>query len=150
MLKLMTSVSLESYDSLKLRRPRVLGGEVSQLFMCDTGASISIAGMQFAGKLGIREDDLLKVDMTVSSADNSPITVMGAVLVDIMVGTSRTREMIYICRGTAGCLLSLNGCINLGIIPGSFPTPGCHAGHTDQREVGSTTVERARVAEEGN
>ena len=72
-------MSLGSYDEFSFRRPRVLGGGVSQHFMCDTGASISIAGIQFARKLGIREDDLLEVNMAVSSADNSPITVMGAV-----------------------------------------------------------------------
>ena len=137
MITIHTSVSLSSYEALGLVRPRVLGSVVKQSFMCDTGASISIAGLQFVRKLGIREEDLLTVDMMVTSADNSPIEVLGAVLVDMMVGEETTKEMVYVCRGTKGCLLSLDACVNLGIVPRTFPAPG---GSGDRGEVGAGVV----------
>ena len=121
---LTSSVSLDSYDSIGVRRPRVLGDRVKTEFMTDTGASVSVAGMQYARRLGIREDDLLTSDISVVSADGSPISVKGSVLVEISGAGRVTREQVYICGGTNGCLLSLEACIALEIVPPTFPTPG--------------------------
>ncbi|MCP3680923.1 MAG: hypothetical protein GY782_11975, partial [Gammaproteobacteria bacterium] len=141
MITVKTSVSMSSYESLGLTRPRVLGTVVRQAFLCDTGASISIAGVQFARKLGIREEDLLRVNMMITSADDSPIKVVGAVLVDIWAGGEATKEMVYICEGTKGCLLSLDACVNLGIIPKTFPEPGLGGDVNDRGEVGAGVID---------
>ena len=59
-------------------------GDVARTsFMTDMGVSISVAGMQFAQKLGIKEDDLLQSSMQITSADGSPISVLGSVMVDL-------------------------------------------------------------------
>ena len=134
---LVTSVSLESYDELGVRRPRVLGDKVSTPFMTDTGASVSVARMQYARSLGIREDDLLAADIEVVSADGSPISVKGSVLVEVSGAGCTTREQVYICGGTKGCLLSLEACMALGIVPTTFPTPGSVTRNQDS-SVGAT------------
>ena len=94
-----------------------MGDQVRSKFMADTGASVSIAGMMYARELGVREDDLLKSNLAVSSADGSKIGVLGSILVELESSGSRTKEQIYICRGTKGCLLSLEACILLGLVP---------------------------------
>ena len=93
--------------------------------MADTGASVSIAGMKYARELGIREDDLLKSNLAVSSADGSKIGVFGSVLVELENAEYKTKEQVYICpcRGTRGCLLSLEACIALGLVSESFLEP---------------------------
>ena len=83
MVDLVTSVDMSSYSELGVRTPRVMSDKVKTRFMTDTGASISIAGMQYARSLGVREDDLLKSNIEVQSADGSRIDVMGSVLVNI-------------------------------------------------------------------
>ena len=90
--------------------------------MADTGASISVAGLDYARQL--REDNLLPTAMSVSSADGSFITVVGTVLVSIEGAGVATKEQVYICKGTRRCLLSLEACIALGIVPDTFPAPG--------------------------
>ena len=107
MITLRSRIDLSSYDDLGVRRPRVLGDQVKSGFMADTGASVSIAGMNYARELGIREDDLLKSNLAVSSADGSKIGVLGSVLVELENSEYKTKEQVYICRGTRGCLLSL-------------------------------------------
>ena len=124
MITLRSRVDLPSYDELGLKRPRVMGDQVRSNFMADTGASVSIAGMSYARELGVREDDLLGSNLAVSSADGSRIGVLGSILVELESLGHCTKEQIYICRGTKGCLLSLEACISLDLVPKSFPEPG--------------------------
>ena len=97
MLNLTTKVDLSSYDEIGIRRPRVIGDKVRSEFMADTGASISIAGMQYARRLGIREDDLLQTTMMIHSADGSRIDVRGSVFVTVEGSGQSTKEQVYIC-----------------------------------------------------
>ena len=125
-LKLVTRVCHEAYDNLSLRRPRTLSIGVRQQYLADTGASVCIAGMGYARAMGIREDDLIPADMTIFSADDSKIAVLGSVLVSLTCDKSgmSTQQVIYICKGTSGALLSLEACVALGLVPRNFPSPG--------------------------
>ena len=124
MIKLKTSVDLESYDALQVRRPRVLSTSVRMSNLTNKGASITVAGMEFARQLGVREDDLLQTSMVITSANDTQFKVLGAMVVDLQSEGVSTKEFIYICRGAKGCLLSLDACVNLGIVPVTFPTIG--------------------------
>ena len=95
----------------------MLGDVVKKKFMADTGASITIAGMSFVRELGLREEDLLEPGLVITSADNSGIKVMGVALVRLSTEEASTLELVYICRGTKGCLLSLEACMALGWCP---------------------------------
>ena len=139
MVDLTAKVDLDSYSELGLRKPRVLGDRIKVEVMADTGASISIAGMQFARRLGIREDDLLGTTMMIHSADGSKIDVRGSVFVSLTGSGQATKEQVYICRGTKGCLLSLDACIALRVVPGSFPQPGAVGGARPGADIGATS-----------
>ena len=117
-----------SYDELGIRRPRVLSSKVMMQYMVDTGASVSVAGMTFARQLGVREDDLVQTNQVITSADGSQMKVLRVVFVSVGAMGNLTKEMVYVCRGTRGCLLSLNVCVNLGIVPESFPSLGTGRG----------------------
>ena len=45
-------------------------------------------------------------------------------LVDLQSEGVSTKEFIFVCRGAKGCLLSLDACVNLGIVPVTYPTIG--------------------------
>ena len=76
--------------------------------------------------LGLSEDDLTSCDMSVCGADSTDIKVLGAVLVEFKCKDSplTSKQVMYICEGVAGALLSLNACIDLGLVPENFPKPG--------------------------
>ena len=58
-------------------------------------------------------------------ADNSNITVLGAVLVEIKCRESPllSKQVVYVCEGVAGALLSLKACMDLGLVGQDFPNP---------------------------
>ena len=73
--------------------------------------------------LGISEGDLTPCDMSVCGADNASIKVLGAALVEFGLKNtgSTSKQVVYICEGVAGALLSLEACIDLGLVSKNFP-----------------------------
>ena len=88
----------------------MLNTSVRMSYITDTGASISVVGMGFARQLGVSEDDLLQTSMAVTSVENSSIKVLGVVVVELQYEGVNTNELICICRGAKGCMLSLDVC----------------------------------------
>lgn len=64
---------------------------------------------------------MLESDLVITSADNSRIQVEGVVLVELVNRGKSALEMVYVCRGSKGCLLSLKAFIALGVVPEKFP-----------------------------
>ena len=116
---------MSAYKALGLKPPakqsRVSGGQ----HLADTGASICLGGKDYLRSLGLSEEDLTPCDMTVSGADNSSIKVLGALLVELSRGSrpsdSTTKQIMYICEGVFGSLLSLEACVDLGLVEEQFP-----------------------------
>ena len=75
--------------------------------------------------LGIGEQDLTPCDMSVCGADSSNINVLGAVLVEFKCKQSplTSKQVVYVCEEVAGALLSLEACVDLGLVAESFPNP---------------------------
>ena len=72
--------------------------------------------------LGLSVQDLTPCDMTVCSANNSNMAVLGAVLVEFSSTSQQTsKQIVYICEGVVGTLLSLEACIDLGLVDEKFP-----------------------------
>ena len=75
--------------------------------------------------LGLSEDDLTPCSMSVCSANNANINVLGALLVEFSLGpeneNSISKQIVYICDGVTGVLLSLEACVDLGLVKDSFP-----------------------------
>ena len=73
--------------------------------------------------LGLSENDLTPCDMSVCGADHANITVLGVVLVEFAGKNTelKSKQVVYICDGVAGALLSLESCIDLGLVDDNFP-----------------------------
>ena len=78
--------------------------------------------------------------MSVCGADNANIVVLGALLVEFSIKNSSmiSKQVIYICEGVSGGLLSLEACIDLGLVDEQFPNlhakEGCSAAHQAKNE----------------
>ena len=124
MLLMQSKVDLSAYLVLKVKAP-LRPERISEGYhLTDTGASICLGGKQYMRSLGISEDELIPCDMSVCGADSSNIKVLGAVLVEFKCkeSPSASKQVVYICEGVAGALLSLDACIDLGLVPENFPS----------------------------
>ena len=123
--QLYSRLDMGAYKALGLKPPakqaKVSGGQ----HLADTGASICLGGRTYLRSLGLCEEDLTPCDMTVSGANNSNIKVLGALLVELSRGSSQgdltTKQIIYICEGVVGALLSFEACVDLGLVRDDFP-----------------------------
>ena len=125
MVNLYSRLDISAYKALGLKPPAkqlsVSGGQ----HLADTGASICLGGKAYLRSLGLSEDDLTPCDMTVCGANNSSIRVLGALLIEFSTGPNlsdlTTKQIVYICDGDAGALLSLKACTDLGLVREDFP-----------------------------
>ena len=90
--------------------------------------------------LGLSENDLTPCDMSVCGADNANIKVLGALLVEFAYKNTalKSKQVVYICDGVGGALLSLEACIDLGLVAEDFPK------QTDNREGCSTAQQKKK------
>jgi hypothetical protein len=125
MVLVQSRVDFSAYTALQLRPPSKPVRVSEGYHLKDTGASICLGGKQFMRSLGICEEDLTPCDKSVCGADSSDIKVLGAVLVEFKCKdlSPTSKQVVYVCEGVAGALLSLEACIDLGLVAESFPYP---------------------------
>ena len=125
MIMIQARVDLSAYSALQLSPPRHPTRVSEGNHLADTGASICLGGRQFMRSMGLVESDLVPSDMSVCGADSSSIKVLGAVLVEMKCRDSPlvSKQVVYICEGVSGALLSLEACIDLGLVSEKFPHP---------------------------
>ena len=134
MVRLNSRLDMNAYKSLGLKPPtkqaKISGGQ----HLADTGASICLGGKSYLRSLGLSEEDLTPCDMTVCGANNSSIQVLGALLVEFSLSPLNheprpsqptSKQIVYICEGVVGALLSLEACIDLGLVQEQFPHITC-------------------------
>lgn len=86
------------------------------LAMADTGCSSMIAGIGFAGDLGLCKRDLLPVDMMMRAANKTPMDIIGGILVEIkldgaMSSDKSTRQVVYISTNASKVFLNQDACV---------------------------------------
>ena len=121
--KLKIEFDRQSASSLKMNVPPQQTRPFTWSGMCDTGASVVMAGRDFMRGLGIDESQATECRMSLTNADESPIALIGAVPV-LITDTSTnhfTRQILYISGNASGLLLSQEACIDLGYISPEFP-----------------------------
>ena len=125
MILLQSRLDMSAYTDLQLNSPKQTVIVSEGYHLADTGASICLGGKQYMRSLGLSETDLTPCDMSVCGADSTDIKVLGAVLVELKCkGASATsKQVVYICEGVAGALLSLEACVDLGLVAENFPYP---------------------------
>ena len=96
--------------------------------MADTGCQSCLAGLKVIKKLGVSVRNLIPVNIKMQAANNN-IRILGAALLRLSgksnEGEERsTRQMVYVTDNTDKLFLSREACVDLRIIPNTFPTIG--------------------------
>ena len=97
--------------------------------IADTGCQSCLAGLKIVKKLGVSVEDLIPVSIKMRAANNDDISILGATILRLSgrdnEGEERsTRQMVYVTNNTDRLFLSREACVDLGIIPKTFPTIG--------------------------
>ena len=96
--------------------------------LADTGCQSSLTGISMIKQMGLTDRDLIPVDMTMRSADNKTIPILGAIPLTITARSKHnqfmTKQLTYVTDKTDKFFLSREACTDLGIIPSSFPVAG--------------------------
>ena len=125
MVKLYSRLDMSAYKALGIKPPEKQFKVSLGSHLADTGASICLGGRGYLRSLGLSESDLTPCEMSVSSASNASIEVIGGLLIEFSTGENakdpRTKQVVYICEGVTGVLLSLEACIDLGLVRNNFP-----------------------------
>ena len=122
-------VSLDDYKIFNLKPPGKLLNTINRIAIADTGAMTVVAGMDLVRGLGLGEEDLIPVEIELSAANNSKLSILGGVFLSIG-GRDRdgdpiyTRQICYIQKDDDNVYLSRSACQSLGMISKNFPTIG--------------------------
>ena len=113
--------------------------------MADTGCQRCLAGLKVVKKLGVSVRDLIPVNIKMQAANNDNIRILGAAILRLLgksnEGEERfTRQMVYITDNTDKLFLSRKACVDLGIIPNTFPTIGEAEETESANSIGTTDV----------
>ena len=97
--------------------------------MENTGCQSCLAGMKVIRRLGLRQQDLIPVNMKMRIATKGGVRILGAIPlrlsgVGVLGRTMETRQMTYITDRSDHLFLSKEACVDLGIISDSFPRFG--------------------------
>ena len=106
---------------------------INRIAVADTGAMAMVAGKDLVNSLGLSIEDLIPVKMELSAANNSKLSILGAVALKILGKRKKsgelleTRQLCYIQDGDEKIYLSRKALEDLGIIPKTFPSIGDHS-----------------------
>ena len=105
----------------------------------DTGATISVTGRHVMKKMGLQKNNLHKDDTHCSTADGSPLKMLGFIPVKLKVKDNNgevheTNEILYFAEGVNATLVSLRALKNLGCVPAHWPLPACHANGLTEKD----------------
>ena len=118
-----SKLDMSAYKALGLKPPIKQATPSVGQHLADTGASICLGSRTYLRALGLTVQDLTPCDMTVSGANSSNMVVLGAILVEFRGPTNlKSKQIVYICEGVVGALLSLEACIDLGLVEENFPS----------------------------
>ena len=110
--------------------------------LADTGAQVCTAGSDLLTVFNVSEDDLVPTILGVKGVTHSPVTVLGALFLEVSASGMRTKQIVYICRGARSLILSEKALKDLGVLPANFPSAGMFKDSTIQ---GLPPVEDAYV-----
>lgn len=89
----------------------------------DTGAEISVAGLDILNQLDWHINNLLPVDVQLVTASNQSLDPVGQMSVTLHYGDQSVVVELIICSDVSGVLLSWFACKDLGILHSSYPDP---------------------------
>ena len=108
------------------QQPRDTAPTILKVFP-DSGASICLAGPQHLTAMGLNSTHLIPCNKTVRAVGGFTMTCHGWLPIIFAISGRVTKQALYICEKVDKIYFSRRGCIDIGIIPESFPTPMPHA-----------------------
>ena len=115
------SVCREAYRKLKTKESRRERSQNMVSAMPDTGAMMCLVGMNTMHSMGLRESDLVEVDMQVNAANNRKIPVLGGIILDLKLNGKSSRQLAYVTYEVHCLFLSQKACRDLCIVDEKFP-----------------------------
>ena len=89
----------------------------------DSGAGICLAGTQHVHNIGISLKDLTMCNKKVMAVGGTILTCKGWILVQFKIGSRQTQQKLFICDHVDRIYFSREGCLDVGILPSTFPYP---------------------------
>ena len=124
------AVSWESYAELRVAAPKQelmnKSPNLQTEGVADTGCTVLCGGLDMMRKLKIPRSALIGSDITLYAADRRPLTVLGAIPVDITVRgnmNNTARQLLHIVSELSALFISKSCLQELRIISDSFPLP---------------------------
>ena len=94
----------------------------------DTGAQLTVIPAKQVENMGIKLDSIFPVQSRLNGAQDAPIMVEGGVLLVITATnpqngiTRSSHQLCYVSHHVSTTFLSLSVCMDLGLVPKSFPS----------------------------
>ena len=125
-------INMSAYAHLRVPMPKTSRGHhpghsSKRDSVPDSGAELTVLPHSTLHTMSIKEDSTFPIMTQVNGANSSPIMVEGAILVTLTATNPKTEEtrtskqLAYISSHVQKPYLSLSCCIELGILPASFP-----------------------------
>ena len=130
------SLDKPSYAKLGLNLPRHTqsahnpGRSDHQPSICDTGAQLTVVPFSLLEHMKIKPESIFPLETSVNGASDVPIMVEGGILIKVTAYNTKTgvakhtRQLAYVSRHVTVSYLSLSACIDLGLVPPTFPEVG--------------------------
>ena len=118
------SLSQEQTESLpKLEVQITIDGRTSETIevVADTGAQVTVAGIQHMEKMGIKRDELENPKHHLKHAGGKGMKLIGSYPVSIQHNGHSINDIIYFAQGVSNMYLSLTSCKKLYLIHEKFP-----------------------------
>ena len=130
-------INMSAYAHLRVPMPKTSRGHhpghsSKRDSVPDSGAELTVLPHSTLHTMSIKEDSTFPIMTQVTGANSSPIMVEGAILVTLTTTNPKTEEtrtskqLAYISSHVQKPYLRLNCCIDLGILPSSFPEVGTY------------------------
>ena len=108
----------------EMRRPKSVKTEG----LADTGAQVCTAGPNLLSRFNVDPSFLIPTKLEVKGITHYPVTMLGALFLEVSSTGMRTRQIVYIAREARSLILSETALKHLGVIPANFPTAGSFDG----------------------
>ena len=145
-ISLNVSIHPQDYEALGYKPVTTTPKSIQLPAMADTGCQSCLVSLSIIRRLGLSEADLIPVTTRMRAANNSGISILGAVILQLTGTTTpeqhlATRQIAYVTNESDRLFISRETCQDLGIISERFPTIGeTHSpqhNHTATTSVGS-------------
>ena len=92
--------------------------------LADTGAQVCTGGPDLLSDLHVDVDVLIPTKLEVKGITHSPVTMLGALFLEVSSNGMCTKQIVYIAREARSLILSETALKDLGVLPPDFPTAG--------------------------